>query len=195
MAEEKGAGVVRRYKHPLLALISTLLVQVCLGRGPPSTPAEAASSGDWQITQKVDSVTGSKLTNVLLRSSKTTHDGLMFAPNAVMQFVCLKGRPLIHLMFGFQIGSKADTEVSYRFDEGPAQPVQPRILRGLQIAVIENKAEVAEFLRALPTANALYLVVNSLAEGRTSAEFRVSGAQAAVDVISAVCTPGAASKP
>lgn len=54
---------------------------------------------------------------------------------------------------------------------------------------------MAQFLRELPTANALYLVVNSLAKGRTSAEFRVSAAQAAVDVISTECTPGAGPKP
>lgn len=67
--------------------------------------------------------------------------------------------------------------------------VEARILRGLKIAVIEDKAEVAQFLSGLATANVLYLVISSLAKGRTSVEFHVSGAEAALDLISAVCPP------
>lgn len=79
-------------------------------------------------------------------------------------------------MFAFQIGSKADSEILYRFDEKPMQPVEARILRGLRIFVIEDKTEVKQFLAGLPTANALFIEIHSLDKGRTSAEFRAAGA-------------------
>ncbi len=67
------------------------------------------------------------------------------------------------------------------------------ILRGLSVAVIEDKKEVAQFLKDLASANVLYVVINSVAKGRTSAEFRVAGAQTAIDWLSANC--GSKKKP
>ena len=90
-------------------------------------------------------------------------------------------------MFAFQIGSKADSEIFYRFDETPVQPVEARILRGLKIFVIEDKTEVKQFLGGLATANALYIEISSLDKGRTSAEFRVAGAQTPIDLLSVNC--------
>jgi hypothetical protein len=98
-------------------------------------------------------------------------------------------KPLIHVMFAFQIGSKADSEIRYRFDEKPMQPVEARILRGLRIFVIENKTEVKQFLDGLATANALYIQIRSLDKGGTSAEFRVAGAQRGIDLLAAYCGP------
>ena len=92
-------------------------------------------------------------------------------------------------MFAFQIGSKADSEIVYRFDDKPAQPIDARILRGLKIFVIEDKTEVKQFLGGLATANALYFEISSLDKGRTSAEFRVAGAQRGVDLLDAYCRP------
>jgi hypothetical protein len=90
-------------------------------------------------------------------------------------------------MFAFQIGSKADSEIFYRFDDKPPQPVEARILRGLKIFVIEDKTEVKQFHDALAKANALYIMISSLDKGKTSAEFRVAGAQTPIDLLSANC--------
>jgi hypothetical protein len=79
--------------------------------------AGAESSGDWQITAKVDEVAKTKVFNVKLEARTTAHDGLFPPPDGLLQLVCLKGQPLIHVMFAFQIGSKADSEILYRFDE------------------------------------------------------------------------------
>jgi len=75
------------------------------------TAAAAESSGDWQITTKVDSVTGAKILNVRLEARKTAHDGLFLPPDALLQLGCLKNHPLIHVTFAFQIGSKGDSEI------------------------------------------------------------------------------------
>ena len=101
----------------------------------------------------------------------------------------LKDKPLIHVMFAFQIGSKADSEILYRFDAGPMQLVEPRILRELKIFVIETKTEVKQFLDGLATANALYIQISSLDKGSTSAEFRVAGAQRRIDVPPPIASP------
>ena len=149
--------------------------------------AETTSSGDWRIARKVDSVTGGTLTNISLESSQTSHPGLALIPHALLQFACLKGQLLIYLQFAFQVGSKADSDISYRFDEKPSHSVEAHILRGLKIVVIENKGEVAQFVQGLQTANALYVVITSLAKGRTVAGFRVTGASTAIGAARAAC--------
>ena len=42
--------------------------------------AAAESSGDWQISAKVDDVAKTKVLNVKVEARKTTHDGLFFRP-------------------------------------------------------------------------------------------------------------------
>ena len=177
----------RAFARVLSAVLVALLLCICAGRSPFVVTAVAESSGDWQITVKVDDAAKTKVFNVKLEARKTAHDGLFLPPDALLQLVCLKGQPLIHVMFAFQIGSKADSEILYRFDEKPMQPVEARILRGLKIFVIEKRTEVKQFLDGLATANALYIAISSLDKGRTSAEFRVAGAQRGIDVLTAYC--------
>jgi hypothetical protein len=53
--------------------------------------------------------------------------------------------------------------------------------------VIEDKKAVAKFVDELATATTLYFVISSLDKGRTSAEFRVAGAQTPIEWIAANC--------
>jgi hypothetical protein len=172
-----------------LPVVLAVLLGACASLSLLVPAAGAASSGDWQITAKVDDAAKTKAFNVKLEARKTAHDGLLLPPGAVLQLVCLRDQPLIHVMFAFQIGSKADSEILYRFDDKPMQPVEARILRGLKIFVIEDKAEVKKFLDGLASANALYIAISSLDQGSTSAEFRVAGAQGGIDLLNAVCRP------
>ena len=73
------------------------------------------------------------------------------------------------------------------------QPVEPRILRGLKIFVIEKKAEMTQFLAGLATANALYIQISSLDKGSTSAVPRRWHATG-IDVLAAYCGPTAKKK-
>ena len=173
-----------------LPVVIACLAGVGAGSNLLVATVAAKSSGDWQITAKVDEAAKTKVLNVKVEARKTAHDGLFLPPDALLQLVCLKNKPLIHVMFAFQIGSKADSEIRYRFDEKPMQPVEARILRGLKIFVIEKKTEVKQFLDGLATANALYIQISSLDKGGTSAEFRVA-AQQGIDVLTAYCKPAA----
>lgn len=179
-------GVLARF---LSAVVLSLLLGMCARPDSPIATAAAEPSGDWQITAKVDDAAKTKVFNVKVEARKTTHDGLFLPPDALLQLVCLKGQPLIHVMFAFQIGSKADSD-----DDKPMQPVEARILRGLKIFVIEEKAEVKQFLDGLATANALYIAISSLDKGGTSAEFRVAGAQRGIDLLSTNCGSNAKKK-
>jgi hypothetical protein len=53
--------------------------------------------------------------------------------------------------------------------------------------LIEDKAEVVQFVDEFATANVFCVVISSVAKGRTSAEFRVGGPQRAIDAVSANC--------
>ena len=171
-------GALARFPFVILA---------CLAGSFAGSNLLAESSGDWQITAKVDEAAKTKVFNVKLEARKTAHDGLFLPPDALLQLVCLKGQPLIHVMFAFQIGSKADSEILYRFDEKPMQPVEARILPRAQDLRDREETEVKQFLDGL--ANALYIQISSLDKGGTSAEFRVAGAQRGIDVLTVCCKP------
>jgi hypothetical protein len=110
-----------------------------------------------------------------------------FPGAAKLQLVCFKGQPMVHFQFGFQIGSKADSEISYRFDDKSTHAIKPHILRGLEIMVIEDKGEVAQLMKELAAANTLYVTINSLAKGGSTASFNVAGASAAIDLVHKAC--------
>src|SRR4029078_8930141 len=101
----------------VLALCS--LAQFCGAPGAHISAEAAESTGDWQIRYETDSVTGGKLVSILIYSQKLAHTGTYFAGKSAMQFACLNGQPQVQFVFGFQIGSKADSEFSYRFDDQP----------------------------------------------------------------------------
>ena len=96
-------GALARF---LSAVVLSALLGVCAGSNPLVGTAGAKSSGDWQITKEIDSVTGAKILNMKIEARKTAHDGLFLPPDALLQLGCLKNQPLIHVMFAFQIGSR-----------------------------------------------------------------------------------------
>ncbi len=85
-------GVLARF---LSAVVLSALLGVCVGRDALIATAATESSGDWQITKEIDSVTGAKLVSILIYSHKLSHSGLYFAGRSAMQFACLKGQPSI----------------------------------------------------------------------------------------------------
>jgi hypothetical protein len=143
--------------------------------------------GAWQISKSTDSVTGEATVNIKLTANQTSHDGRTFPGGTGLQLVCFKGQPEVHFIFIFQIGSKSDSEISYRFDDKPAHTIKPHILRGLEMMVIKDRSEVAQFMNLLATANTLYLTINSLAKGGSTASFDVAGASPAIELVHKAC--------
>jgi hypothetical protein len=149
--------------------------------------AAAASSGDWDIKQKTDPITGAPASTALLRSSRTVHSTLGFTPASFLELGCFKGLPSVGLVFQFDVGSTKESEFGYRFDAKPGHQIDARVLPNHSTIVIEAKGDVGKFASELAASNTLYVQIRSLTEGQTTAEFAVAGAQAAIDAAFAGC--------
>jgi hypothetical protein len=89
--------------------------------------------------------------------------------------------------FESKIGTNLNSYLGYRFDEKPGHEIGARFVKGASAVVIDDKAEVAQFVSELATSKVLYVRIRSLNAGRTAAEFKVEGAQAAIDAALAGC--------
>ena len=87
---------------------------------------------------------------------------------------------MVTLRFEFKIGTNLNSILGYRFDDKPGHEIGARFIASANTVVIEEPAEVAQFASELATSNSLYVRIRSLNAGRSSAEFKVDGAPAAV---------------
>jgi hypothetical protein len=172
-----------------LALVgAVLLLGGCAARDPYVVGATTVSSGEWKIERQVDRVTGNNITSASLFTRNSSHSAVDFAKPAHMQLICFEGKPVVRFSFDFKIGSDKNSMLGYRFDDKPGHDnVESRVLIGYTVIVIEDKTAVAQFVDELLSSNQLYLRIRSLNAGRTTAEFRVGGAAAAVQAGFAEC--------
>jgi hypothetical protein len=153
-----------------------------------STTANTVSSGEWKIERQADRVTGSAIASALLRTLNSSHSQDAFSHPAQVQLTCFERNPVVRFSFEFKIGSDKNSALGYRFDDKPGHDnVESRILVGYTVIIIEDKVAVAQFIDELVNSNTLYLRIRSLNQGRTTAEFRVAGAAAAVQAALAEC--------
>jgi hypothetical protein len=169
--------------------VAALLLGGCTARDPyVSNTANTIASREWRIERQADRITGNAIASALLMTRNSSHSGEDFAQPAQMQLTCFEGKPVVRFVFEFKIGSDKNSALGYRFDDKPGRDnVESRILLGYNVIVIEDKAAVAQFVDELVSSNALYLRIRSLNAGRTTAEFRVAGAAAAVQAALAEC--------
>jgi hypothetical protein len=179
-----------------VAIVGIALALSACARDPyVSTTANTVSSGEWKIERQTDRVTGSAIASALLMTKNSSHSGEDFAKPAQLQLTCFERNPLVRFSFEFKIGSDKNSALGYRFDDKPGRDnVESRILLGYTVIVIEDKAMVAQFVDELVSSNMLYLRIRSLNAGRTTAEFRVAGAAAAVQAALAECPVAAPQK-
>lgn len=160
----------------------------CSNRDPYVTQAGAVSSGNWTIERQPDRVTGAPMSSALLvgPSSNTYVD---IAKGAMLQLTCFDRQPLVRFAFDFKVGSDSNSFLGYRFDDKPGRDniAGVRFLQEYRTVVIEQKADVAQFVADLAGASVLYVRIRSLNAGRTTAEFKLEGAAAAVQAAFADC--------
>ena len=173
----------------LLALVVVALwLGACTARDPYVSTSNTTSSGDWKIEKQADRITGNAIASALLWTRNSSHSGVDYGQPALLQLTCFERNPTIRFSFEFKIGSDKNSELGYRFDDKPGRDnVESRILLGYTVIVIDDKAAVAQFIDELVSSNVLYLRIRSLNSGRTTAEFRVAGAPAAVQAALAEC--------
>ena len=165
----------------LMALLACLLCACSSGRDPLVSNASAVPAGNWRIERQVDRITGTSLPSAFLRTL-ASNSAEQFPQPAMLQLTCFKDQPIIRMSFDFKIGSNKNATLGYRFDDKPGREVEKaRFLADFRVVVIEEKADVAQFVSELATSKLLYVRIRSLNGGRSTAEFRLDGAQAAIE--------------
>jgi hypothetical protein len=178
------AGFIARC---FVGVIAALLVSACAKRDPLVSTAGATPVGDWRVERQQDRVTGAPLSSALLPTARSSNSAEPFPHPALLQLLCFKDQPMVRLGFEFKVGSQRNSVLGYRFDEKPGHEVEARFLQDFKAVVIEDKATVAMFVNELATSEVLYVRIRSLNAGRTTAEFRLNGAPAAIDAAYAGC--------
>ena len=169
-------------------VILALLLSACAGRDPYVSNAAAVPSGNWQIDRQVDRITGAPLSSAMLMTNRSSNSAVDFPHPAGLQLTCFKDEPIVRLSFDFKVGSNRNAFLGYRFDDKPGREVDARFLQNFTTVVIEEKADVAQFVSELATSEILYVRIRSLNFGRTTAEFRLNGAPAAIEAGYAGCS-------
>jgi hypothetical protein len=177
------------------AVGAALLLLAACARDPfvSATTAHTTPVGDWHIEQQVDRITGAPMSNSVLITNHVSNGDLAFAPPARLNLACFKGHAAVIITFAFKIGSTRNAELSYRFGEKPGHTPRMRVVSDYKAVIIEDANEVAQFAGEMAAADILYVRIRALNAARTSAEFKVTGAPAAIAAAYASCplAPGA----
>jgi hypothetical protein len=167
--------------------MAALALGACANRDPLVSTAGAKPVGNWRIEQQVDRITGQPLSSAFLMTRTSSNSAVAFPQPAQLQLLCFDEVPVVRVAFEFKVGSNKNSVLGYRFDEKPGHETSARFLNDYKTAVIDDKAEVAQFVGELATSNALYVRIRSLNAGRSSAEFKLDGAPAAIEAAYAGC--------
>lgn len=167
--------------------LTALSLGACVARDPTVSSVNAVPSGNWKIERQIDRVTGTPLSSAFLSTRTVSNTTVAFPQPAMLQLLCFKSQPTVRIAFPFKIGSVHNSELGYRFDDKPGHQAVARFLANYTSVIIDDKAEVAQFVGELATSNMLYVRVRSLTAGRSSAEFHLDGAPAAIAAAYAGC--------
>ena len=172
----------------VLLLAALLSLSACGLRDPTVGTFNTTQAGAWQIEKQTDRITGAPLESALL-TAPSSHSSEPFAKKATLQLACFNKKPLVRLSFEVKVATTHSNEFGYRFDDRPGHQITVGFLGNDRVAVIEDGALVAQFLDELATGKMLYIRIRSLGFGRTTAEFNVEGAAAAMAATTAHCPP------
>jgi hypothetical protein len=166
---------------------AALSLSACAARDPLVDGRISRVAGNWQIERAVDRVTHAPVSSAFMHTSTVANSFIAFPPPAAMQLTCFKDEPIVRFTFPFKVGSTRNAQLGYAFDKSPGREPDVRVVEGAKNVVIEDTAEVARFAAELAGATTLYVRIRSLNAGRTSAEFAVAGAPAAIAAAYAQC--------
>lgn len=160
----------------------------CSTRDPYVATPATTISGNWKIEKQVDRITGVPVPSAMLIINNASNSFADYAQPASMQLTCFDGKPMVRFAFDFKVGTDPNSTLGYRFDEKPGHDnVAARFLQEYRTVVIEDRAAVTIFANELAMSNVLVIRIRSLAAGRTTAEFRLDGAPAALEAAFAGC--------
>jgi hypothetical protein len=173
-----------------------VLLGACTGRDPYVAAPANTVSGAWKIERQVDRITGAPVPSAIIVIDNASNSFADRPRPASLQFTCFDGKPLIRFTFDFKVGTEGNAMLGYRFDERPGRDnAAARFLQEHRTVVIEDRAEIARFVGELADARNLLIRIRSLSSGRTTAEFKVEGAGAAIEAAFAGCPVAPRSEP
>ena len=104
-----------------------------------------------------------------------------------MQLLCFIDKPVVNFKFQFKVGTNYNSFIGYRFDDKPGHEIGGQFIANAASVAIQEPAEVAQFVSELADSSVLYIRIRSFNAGRTTAEFKVDGARAAIASAYAGC--------
>jgi hypothetical protein len=167
-------------------VVPALMLCACLRDPYVSPTASTVPSGHWRIEQQADRVTGAPINSAYV-TAMASNSGAAFTQPASLTLACFMDKPVVKIGFEFKVGTNLNSFLGYRFDEKPGHEIGGRFLQNSSSVVIEDPAEVAQFVGELATSSVLYVRIRSLNAGRSTAEFKVDGAPAAIASALAGC--------
>jgi hypothetical protein len=167
---------------------ATLLLGGCAARDPYVYQADTKAAGNWRIERQLDRITGGPISSAVLVTPRVSTSKIIFPPPAQLQLLCFRQQPIVTFRFPFRIGTNRNGELGYRFDEKTGRLPKVHFVDDHKAVIIEDQAEVPLFIRQMATSKVLYVRIRALAAGRTSAEFHVEGAPAAIAAAYAACS-------
>lgn len=183
---------VRQYFVTGLSLCLFLALAGCSG----DPTLNRYKSGEWVIEGKIDRVSDKpRFQAGVLTRSRSDKAELLQLEFADLQLLCFDNAPVVYFKFLTPVGSNRNSRLSYRFDGNPGHDVKVRVLRNEKTIVIENQDDVVRFVDQMRTASMLIVQVFSLTEFLSTADFKVEGAEKAIDAVYAGCPPRLSSKP
>lgn len=177
-----------RVGRVIAALSVCVIAGGCAGRDPYVATPATTTSGGWKIEKQEDRITGVPVPSAMLIIPNASNSFADFAKPASMQLTCFEGKPMVRFAFEFKVGADTNSTLGYRFDEKPGHDNVPAyFLQEYKTVVINDTAEVVRFIGEMRTSNTLVMRVRSLSAGRTTAEFKLDGAPAAIEAAFAGC--------
>lgn len=143
--------------------------------------------GHWRVATLTDRVTGLPFSAAVLGTRSSSNSEVTFPQTATMEVACFRDNPLVRFAFNFKIGTTKNAEFAYRFDDKLGRVVPARITLDHIYMVIEDDTAARQFIDEMTKSQSLYMHIRTINAGRTSAEFELEGAKAAVDAALAGC--------
>ena len=182
-----GGSVVRACVLRLVAAAIPAPLLCACASDPYVRSASTAPSGNWRIERQLDRVTGAPIDSAFVTTRTSSNSSAILSQPATLQLGCFLGKPVVTFAFAFKVGTNLNSFLGYRFDEKPGHEIGARFVQNSSSVVIEEPAEVAQFVSELSTSKLLYIRIRSINAGRTAAEFDVDGAPAAIQSAFAHC--------
>jgi hypothetical protein len=177
--------VVVRISRVASVALTALSLGGCL-RDPYVSTATYQTSGSWKIDRIHDRIANAPISSALT-TTEASNSNVAFTRLASMQLMCFIDKPVVNFRFSFKVGTDYNSFIGYRFDEKPGHEIGGKFMANAASVAIEEPADVAQFIAEMTDSKVLYIRIRSFNAGRTTAEFKVDGAPAAIAAAYATC--------